>query len=131
LRRYIAPQRDALNSLIAAPTPILGDADRMRLRESADRVTRYVEDLDLMRERAAVTTDELSARQAEGLNRRMYLLALVAAVFLPLGLLTGLLGANVGGIPGQGNEWGFWIVAVLLVILGAVMLWMLRSRRLF
>jgi zinc transporter len=131
MRRYIAPQRDALNGLITAPTPILSDADRMRLRECVDRVIRYIENLDSMRERAAVTNDELSARLAEGINRRMYLLAVVAAVFLPLGLLTGLLGVNVGGIPGQGNERAFWIVTVLLVALGTGMLWMLRSRRLF
>jgi zinc transporter len=52
-------------------------------------------------------------------------------MFLPLGLLTGLLGVNVGGLPGAQNERGFWIVSVLLVILGFVTVWFLRAQQLF
>jgi len=52
------------------------------------------------------------------MNRRMYILSLVAAIFLPLGLITGLLGINVGGVPGTTYEWGFWVVSGLLVAIG-------------
>ena len=48
----------------------------MRNRETTDRTIRYVEDLDLARERAAVTQDELTNRQAERMNQNMYLLAI-------------------------------------------------------
>lgn len=131
LRRHIAPQRDALLGLIGAPAGQLDDASRLRLREVADHVTRYAEDLDALRERAAVANDELSNRAAEELNRRMYILSLVAAVFLPLGLITGLLGVNVGGIPGTDYEWGFWVVTGLLVLLGVLTTALLRLQRLF
>ena len=43
LRRYLAPQRDALNFLCSTPTPWLTGNDRMRLYETIDQVTRYVE----------------------------------------------------------------------------------------
>jgi zinc transporter len=131
LRRHIAPQRDALASLCTAPTDLLTDSDRLRLRETGDRVTRYVEDLDALRERAAVTNDELATRLAEITNRRMYILSLVTAVFLPLGLLTGLLGINVGGIPGSDNDWGFAFVTLLLFAIGGTGTWWLRRRQLF
>jgi zinc transporter len=71
-----------------------------------------------LRERAAVANDELTNRAAEEMNRRMYILSLVAAVFLPLGLITGLLGINVGGVPGTNYAWGFWVVSGLLVAIG-------------
>jgi zinc transporter len=131
LRRYITPQRDAIVSLCGAHTPLIGDQERLRLRECADRVTRYVEDLDALRERAAVANDELHTRLAETMNRRMYILSLVAAVFLPLGLITGLLGVNVGGIPLRDSNLGFWIVTGLLVALGVVAVVLLRRHRLF
>jgi zinc transporter len=51
----------------------------------------------------------------------------VAAVFLPLGLITGLLGVNVGGIPGANNTWAFYLVMLVLVGLGGGMAWWLRS----
>jgi zinc transporter len=60
------------------------------------------------------------------MNRNMYVLAIVAGVFLPLGLLTGLLGINVGGIPGADTPWAFAAVAVGLGVLGAIELWVLK-----
>jgi zinc transporter len=118
LRRHIAPQRDALTGLISVQSGLLHDQYRLQLREIVDHITRYVEDLDALRERAAVANDELTNRAAEEMNRRMYLLSLVAAVFLPLGLLTGLLGVNVDNIPGQHMEGAFWIVTVILIAIG-------------
>lgn len=97
LRRYLAPQREVLARLQTERATWLSELDRVRLREVADRTTRYVEDLDAARDRAAVTQEELNSRLSEQMNNRMYVLAIVAGIFLPLGLLTGLLGINVGG----------------------------------
>jgi zinc transporter len=88
----------------------------VHLREIADRTTRYVEDLDSARDRAAVTQDELNSRLSERMNKTMYVLSIVAGIFLPLGLLTGLLGINVGGIPGTQSPFAFLIVCALLVL---------------
>ncbi len=103
LRRYLAPQRDAVARLQNERVPWLDEVTRVHLREIADRTTRYVEDLDSARDRAAVTQDELNSRLSERMNKTMYVLSIVAGIFLPLGLLTGLLGINVGGIPGHGE----------------------------
>ena len=126
LRRYIAPQREALSRLIAENVDWLDQWQRGRLREVADRVTRYVEDLDAARERAAVIHDELTSRLAEQMNRTMYVLSVVAAIFLPLGLITGLLGINVGGIPGVDSPWAFAAVSVGLILFGLLELWLFR-----
>ena len=115
LRRYIAPQRDVLARLLHDRISWLTDLDRAHLREVAERTARFVEDIDSARERAAVTQEELSNRLSEQMNKAMYVLSIVAAIFLPLGLLTGLLGINVGGIPGTESPWAFSIVTALLV----------------
>lgn len=131
LRRYLAPQRDVIARLQSERVPWLSDLDRARLREAADRLTRHVEDLDASRERAAVTQEELAGRLAEQMNRTMYVLSLVAAVFLPLGLLTGLLGINVGGMPGTDNNLAFAVVCILLVLLAILGVWLFRRMRFF
>jgi zinc transporter len=131
LRRYIAPQRDVMTRLSTERMGCVSDIDRLCLREVADRLTRYVEDLDAARERAAVTQEELTSRTAAQMNRTMYVLSLVAAVFLPLGLITGLLGINVGGIPGEKSPLAFIIVTLILVGLAGVMIWTFRRMRWF
>lgn len=130
LRRFLTPQREVLARLYADRTALFSDLDRNRMREVQDRLTRYVEELDSARDRAAVTQEELVGRISDQMNKNMYVLSLVAGVFLPLGLLTGLLGINVGGVPGEKNDWAFEIVCVILVALAGVVLWLFRRMRL-
>lgn len=110
IRRYIAPQREALNKLVSEPLSWLSDIDRLTLRSIADRQVRYVEDIDAIKERANMVKEELLSRVSEQLNNRSYVLTVVAAIFLPLGFFTGLMGVNVAGMPGLENEMAFWLV---------------------
>ena len=59
----------------------------------------------------------------------MYFLTLVAAVFLPLGLITGLLGINVGGMPGADSAEAFWIVTAGLVVVAGILVGLFRWLR--
>jgi zinc transporter len=131
LRRYLSPQRDVLARLSAEMFSWLNDQHRARLREVADRVTRYVEDLDAARERAAVSQEELANRLSGQMNRTMYVLSLVAALFLPLGFITGLLGINVGGIPGTENRLAFATVCLIIAIIAVLQLWFFRRKKWF
>lgn len=128
LRRYMVPQRDALTTLEIEDLPWLGHSDRMRLREAAERVSRLGEELDAIRDRSQVVQDQIMDRRSEVMNRQMLLLSVVAAVFLPLGLLSGMLGMNVGGVPGANAPVAFWIVTALMAAIGlglwAVFRWM-------
>jgi zinc transporter len=89
-------------------------------------VARIVEDLDAMRERAAVIQDELTNRAAEHMNRNMYTLSVVAALMLPLGVITGMFGMNVGGIPLAENKDGFLVIAILLTAVVALQVLIFR-----
>lgn len=129
LRRYLSPQREALGRLVTEKVEWIDDAHRMRIREITDRLIRDMEDLDAVRERAAVSQEELLSRFSEQLNQRMYVLSIVAAIFLPLGFLTGLLGINVGGMPGADNPHAFWIFSALLLIAVVMLLLLFRWKK--
>lgn len=122
LRRYIAPQRDVMARLQNEPLEWLGDKAKLHLRELLERTARFVEDLDSARDRAAITQEELNNRLSERMNKAMYTLSIVAAIFLPLSLLTGLLGINVGGIPGTENKWAFSVVTIFIISIGVVLI---------
>ncbi len=129
LRRFLAPQREAVSRLFNEKLDWLSEMDRMRLRENADRMTRFVEDLDLVRERAVVVQEELLSRLSEKMDRTMYVLSIVAAIFLPLGFLTGLLGINVGGIPGAEYKGSFLIFSAILICIVAFQVWFFRRKK--
>ena len=129
VRRFLTPQREALEVLARLARERLGEAYAAGLREQSDRIARYVEDLDLVRERAVVLHEELLNRNAEQQNARMYLLAIVTAIFLPITFITGLFGMNVAGLPGTEDSRAFEIVLlIMLALLVAVVIWMRRKR---
>ena len=129
LRRYLSPQRDALSRLATENVGWIDDSARIEIREITDRLIRHMEDLDAVRERSAVSQEELLSRLSEQLNQRMYVLSIVAAVFLPLGFFTGLLGINVGGIPGAVDPAAFRVFSGLLLLAVILQLLLFRLKR--
>ena len=129
LRRYLSPQREALSRLLTEKITWLDESDRIRLREVYDQLTRHIEDLDEARDRAAVTQEQLINSLSEQMNNKMYILSIVAAIFLPLGFLTGLLGINVGGIPGADSKLGFSVFVILLVGVVSFQIWFFKKKK--
>ena len=127
VRRYMAPQRDALDRLNHIDSNVLSERDRQLLREESDRVSRYLEDLDLARERAIVLQEAFLSQIAQEQNNRMYALSILSAIFLPLGFLTGLLGINIGGMPGADNPNAFWVFVVALVFVVGFQYWLFKK----
>jgi zinc transporter len=117
VRRYLAPQRDALDSFYRQSRNVLEEALVFELHEQTDRIVRYVEDLDLVRERCLVLQEELMNRIAQEQNARMYVLSIVAAIFLPISFVTGLFGMNVAGLPGVNEPLAFSLVAGTMTVM--------------
>jgi len=131
LRRYLRPQNEAMNVLQNNEAGLFSDDDLSHLRETMNHLVRYLEELESIKDRAAVTQEELAGAVNEQLNSRMYVLSIVAALFLPLGFLTGLLGINVGGIPGAENPDSFWIFCAFLSVLIGAQVVIFKWRRWF
>jgi len=129
IRRYLAPQRAALDKLSRMQSDILSEKDCLALYEQTNMVTHYVEDLDLARERAMVAQEEILNIIAQDQNAKMYVLSIVAAVFLPLSFLTGLMGMNVAGLPGTVNAASFDVIVGIMVLVAALILAFLRYRK--
>jgi zinc transporter len=128
-RRFVAPQRQALERLAAADLDWLDEDDRMHLREAADRAARMTEELEAIRERAALIHEELTDRRAEVVDTRALLISIVALIFLPLTFVTGLLGMNVEGIPYAKEPWAFWgVTGACLAIAIGVLGWFVRAQ---
>jgi zinc transporter len=129
MRRHLSPQRDALDRVAREGGFGITEADGWMIREAGDQMVRALEDLDLARERTMVAHEQLQARLAQEQNSRIYLLSIVAAIFLPLSYLTGIFGMNVAGLPGVENPLGFAMVSGLMLILAIGLLVVFRFKR--
>lgn len=129
LRRFVAPDRDALSTMAQLEFDWISKEDRMHLREAADRFARMAEELEAVRERAALLHEQLTDLRAEIVDRRSLAIAVVAFIFLPLTFITGLLGMNVEGIPFAEREWAFWGVFGFCLLIAVFVLGWFAVRR--
>lgn len=129
VRRFLLPQRDAVARLSNARVDVLAEDDRLQLTEAHEGLLRALEEVEGLRDRMVVVADELSTALSDRLNRNLYMLSMISAIFLPLGVLTGLMGINVAGLPGEEWEPAFWVFSAILggiVILQVLLLRALR-----
>lgn len=126
LRRYLAPQRDALSRIEHDDASWLVERDKLRLREVIDKLMRFIEYLDAIRDRTGILHDDLSTVISERIARNSNRLAALAALLLPPSVVAGLFGMNVGGIPGVNDTWAFIIIVAFVTISSVATLWVLR-----
>jgi zinc transporter len=119
-RRFVAPQRQALERLAMLTCDWLAEDDLFHVREAADRFARMAEELEAIRERSALLHEQLTDLRSEMLETRALLISIVALIFLPLTFVTGLLGMNVEGIPYAHSPWSFWGVVIFCFVVAAV-----------
>lgn len=130
LRRFLAPQRDIFFEMAKDKLEWFVKDQAKDWNELGNSLTRHLEELELIRERVGLVLESEHQRMAARMNRVMYLFAIVTGFFLPLSFLTGLLGINVGGIPGSENHYGFVIVCLLMLGFGLFQWWLFRRLRL-
>jgi zinc transporter len=93
----------------------LGD----ELEGIVNALAQHQELLSLSIDRASALQSQIRDQLADSMNAATYRFTWVATVFLPLSFLTGLLGINVAGIPGDHNPLAFWLVCGVLCVIAA------------
>ncbi len=130
-KRHIAPQLEVLGRLRTLPLPWIEEQDRFFFADAHDHFLRFVEGLDAVRDRCQIMREELNVEMGNILNQRMYTLSIVSVIFLPLGVLTGLLGVNLAGIPFAENPDAFNVFGGLLIAVVVLVLALLKKRKWF
>jgi zinc transporter len=131
LQRHMAPQHVALEEISRDAPDWFEAHDRREIGETIALLRRFLDDIDISKESAVVLLDELRSRAVAKSERTNYKLTIVASIFLPLSFLTGLLGINVAGIPGNasGEADAFWVVCGLCGAILLLQLWLFRRWR--
>jgi zinc transporter len=130
-RRNIAPQRDVISRLLHSSLGRLNSDDKWLVQDSFDRITRFLEELDTMRERSQILQDELHSALSSRLNKNLYLLSVITVIFMPLSFLSGLLGMNVAGIPGAQDPWAFAVVCGIAVLIALAQVYLFKLLKWF
>ena len=130
LQRLLAPEPAALFRLLQKPPAWVCDEDLQDLRQSTEEFNVALRDMAALQERIKLLQEEIAGRVAEQNNRSLFVLTVVTVLALPINIIAGLFGMNVGGIPLAENKAGFWIVVAIIVTFTVVAGWIaLRKNR--
>jgi zinc transporter len=128
LQRLLAPEPSALQRLLGRPPPWVSAADVQDLNGASEEFALVLRDIAALQERAKLMQDEAAGRMAEENGRSLFTLTMVTVLALPINLIAGLLGMNVGGIPLSGDAHGFWLMLGLIALLTVVIAWVATRR---
>ncbi|OZY39955.1 zinc transporter ZntB [Pseudomonas fragi] len=126
LRRFLAPQRDIFGQLTRIKLPWFSVDDADYWNELNNSLTRYLEELELTRERVGLVLESEDRRLNVRMSRIMYRFGVLTGIFLPITFITGLLGINVGGVPFSDDSYGFAITCGVMLVIGVGQWWFYR-----
>jgi len=86
-------------------------------------------DLDSLQDRIKLLQDEIAAQVGEHTNQSVFTLTIVTVLALPINIIAGLFGMNVGGVPLAENKHGFWVMVLLVVSFTVLAGWWALRRR--
>ncbi len=129
MRRFLIPSRDAFGTLSRNQCPWFTQTLIHASYEDFHRMERIMEDIELLADRTRINQEALRNIDLKKSQQNMYMLSVVATLFLPLSFITGLFGMNVGGIPLSGSTDGLWMISLLILFIGLFMLYLFKKLR--
>ena len=129
LQRLLAPEPSALFRLLQKPPAWMAEIDAQELRQSTEEFSMVLADMASLQERIKLIQEEIAALASEANNHSLFVLTVVTVLALPINIIAGLLGMNVGGIPLAEDKAGFWIIAGIVTLFTVVAgAWLFRQR---
>ena len=110
LQRLLAPEPAALFRLLQRPPAWVAELDNQELSQSTEEFSVVLSDMSSLQERIKLLQEEIAAQVNEENSRSLFVLTIVTVLALPINIIAGLLGMNVGGIPLAQHPYGFWII---------------------
>ena len=130
LRRVVIPQRDVVGRLARREFPQISNEMAYRFRDVYDHLVRYADEAVMFQDRVTGILEGYLSAISNRLNQVMKVLTVVSTIVLPMTVLTGLWGMNVGLPHFAGSDAAqFWWVVAIMGVITVAMLAVFRWRR--
>lgn len=127
LRRHFSPELIALHRLLKRLPYWFTDENKSRLTDDLDLLSYLVQDISSLYDRAKVLQDEQAAHVAEFNARNLQVLSVMTVIFLPMTLISGIMGMNMEDLPGLKGS--FYEVMIVMSIAGGAVYGALKLKR--
>ncbi len=130
LRRVTAPQRDVMARLARREFVDISTEMSFRFRDVYDHLVRIADDGLIFHDRISAMLEAHLSQVSNRLNEVMSVLTIVATIFIPLTLLSGIYGMNIPlpTFPGGPGAQFWWLFGIMLAVSGGMLVVFRRKR---
>jgi magnesium transporter len=128
LRKATWPLREMVGAMARTDSALVREGTRVWLRDVYDHAVQIIDIVETFREMTAELADLYLSSVSNRMNEIMKVLTVIATIFMPLTFLVGVYGMNFRNMPELSWAWGYPVVWVVMVLIGAGMVWMFKRR---
>ncbi len=128
LRQVVLPQRDAVGRLARREFALISEPLAYKFRDVHDHLVRIADEAMFFQDRITSILDAHLSAVSNQLNTVMKVLTIIATLFMPLTVLTGMYGMNVDlpHLPGGDRAQFWWVAGMMLTMSGGMLLFFRR-----
>jgi len=130
LHKTVGPERDVVRGM-ARQSELISQDTYMYFQDIGDHLARVVDSVETYRDVASGAMDIYLSAVNNRMNAIMKQLTVVATIFMPLTLISGIYGMNVtrGMWPPVSATWSFAAVMATMAVISVWMLWFFKRRK--
>jgi magnesium transporter len=121
LRKSVWPLREVISGLEKSDSDLIRPATKIFLRDIYDHTIQIIDTIETYREMLSGMLDIYLSSLSNRMNQIMKVLTIIATIFMPLTFLAGIYGMNFRFMPELGWRWGYPLVMLIMLGVGAAM----------
>lgn len=128
LRRSVWPLREVIAALTKTDSPLFDESIKVYLKDLQDHIVQVIELIDVYRDVLAGMLDLYLSTMSHRMNQIMKTLTMIASIFIPLTVVTGIYGMNFKHMPELSWKYGYPTTLGIMGVIAIGMLWFFRRR---
>jgi magnesium transporter len=129
LRKSVWPLREIISVLERGESALIQESTLIYLRDVYDHTIQVIDTVETFRDMVSGMLDIYLSSVSNRMNEVMKVLTIIATIFIPLTLIAGIYGMNFQYMPELGWRWGYPMVWLVMLVVGALMLVYFRRKR--
>jgi magnesium transporter len=129
MRRAVWPLREVVSGLERRESPLIHETTGIYLRDVYDHTVQVMDTIETYREMISGMLDIYLSSISNRLNSVMKVLTIIATIFMPLTFIAGIYGMNFKYMPELEWRWGYPVIWLVIVLIGASMVIFFKKRK--
>jgi len=129
LRKSVWPLREVIGALERGESSLIKESTGIYLRDVYDHTIQVIDTIETFRDMISGMLDIYLSSVSNRMNEVMKVLTIIATIFIPLTLIAGVYGMNFQHMPELEWRWGYPMVWLVMLVIGALMLVYFRRKK--